>query len=174
MLRFARVPALFVCIVGIAGTMGAQNHKNGVPLSASARLKAAKTAYVTTVSGTDIPYKVITSALEAWGRFTLVNAPEKADIILEISAPDAGGVSVTSSTSALHGAPERTTKTTREISRGPVRLIVYDSRSRMALWAANEQTKFAVKHKTREDNVVEAAQRLVSKFRQRVEPAPTE
>jgi hypothetical protein len=164
-----------IFILGMAGVLFAQNTKKPVPLTPSARLGAAKTAYITTVSGSSIPYNVLTSALQGWGRLQLVNAPEQADIILEISAPDGGGgVSISSSNSAMPGRPEQTTSTSRQISNGPLRLIVYDAKSRMALWSANEQPKFAVKQQARENNLVEASQRLWAKFRERIEPTPAQ
>jgi hypothetical protein len=41
------------------------------------------------------------------------------------------------------------------------------------LWSATESVKFAVKEKTKENNLVEAAERLAAKFHQRLEPAAT-
>jgi hypothetical protein len=51
-------------------------------------------------------------------------------------------------------------------------MIVYDARSKMALWSSSEQPKSALRQKNRQDRIVETAQRLVSQFRQRVEPEP--
>jgi hypothetical protein len=156
---------------------GAQEKKKPVPMTASARLAAAKTAFVKMVGGSDIPYNVFSSSLEGWGRLALVSAPEKADIILEIYSPDAdGGITVSSSTnrSALSGKDEHSTTTSRQVSSSPIRLIVYDSKSKIALWSASEQPKFAMKQKGREDNLVEASQRLFSKFRERMEPTPAQ
>ncbi len=148
------------------------------PVNPSARLAAAKTAMVRNAEGSDIPYDVISSAMESWGRFTLVDSPEKADIIVEVSAPgtSGSGVSVSSNISRTDpmGRPEQSSTTSRDISNGPVRIIVYDARSHMALWSASEQPKFAMKQKAKEDNLVQASQRLFNKFRDRVEPPPAQ
>lgn len=167
---------ILAALLPAANIVSAQNQKR-TPLTPSARLAAAKSVFVSTVGGSDIPYNVITSSLQGWGRLTVASVPEKADIILEISSPDTGGgVSVSSSTtrSNLSGKPETSTSASRQVSSSPIRVIVYDSKSRMALWSASEQPKFAMKQKTREDNLVEASQRLFSKFRKRMEPAPAE
>ncbi len=50
-------------------------------------LKVAKTIFVKQASGSDIPFNVISSALDGWGRFTQVDAPEKADLVVSISSP---------------------------------------------------------------------------------------
>jgi hypothetical protein len=106
------------------------------------------------------------------GHFVLVDAPEKADIVLEVSAPDTDrGVSVSSSSkpSTSTGRIEESTTTSRQLSDAPVRMLVYDARSKMPLWSASEQPKFAFKQKAREDNLVDAAQHLMTKFRERIE-----
>src|SRR6266542_6892256 len=68
-------------------------------VSQTARLQAAKTAFIRNSGGSDIPYNVIESGVQGWGRLTLVEDPKKADIILEISSPSDGtGLSVSSTT----------------------------------------------------------------------------
>src|SRR5579884_633238 len=91
------------------------------PMTASAKLAAAKTAYVRNAGGGDTAYTVIESGLEGWGKFTLVDSPSKADIIVEVSSPEEGGVSVTSSsqTPGADGRPETSTSTSRDLSSGP-------------------------------------------------------
>ena len=56
--------------------------------------------------------------------------------------------------------------------RGAVKLVVADAKTNMPLWSGTEQPKFAMKQKNREDNVLQAAQRLVTRLRERVEPEP--
>jgi hypothetical protein len=148
------------------------------PVNPSARLTAAKTAMIRNAEGSDIPYNVISSAIESWGRFNLVNSAETADIIVEISAPGTSGSGISMSSSVNRtgptGRPEQSSGTTRDISNAPVRMIVYDARSHIALWSASEQPHFAVKQKAKEDNLVQASERLFSKFREKVEPSPAQ
>jgi hypothetical protein len=51
-------------------------------------------------------------------------------------------------------------------------MTVYDAKTKRVLWIASETAKFAVKEKARENNLVEAAERLTSKFHDRLEPPP--
>jgi hypothetical protein len=151
----------------------AQEQKPAVPMSASARLAAAKTAFVRNAGGSDIPFKVVEGAITAWGHFTLVDSREKADIIIDISAPydDFGTeLSSTTGTSPLSGRDEHSAVSTRQISAPRVVLTISDARTNLRLWTATERPKYAMRQKAREDNLVDAAQRLFSKLRDHVEP----
>ncbi len=150
-----------------------QETKKPVAITPSARLAAAKTAFVKNGGGSDIPYDAVLSGMEGWGRFVLVDSPQKADIIVEIASPsEGGGVSLSSSTSTGSGRREEKTTTTRQLSGNTVKLVVYDARNKVPLWSASEQAKSAFRQKAREDNLLQAGQRLVSKFRDRLEPPP--
>ena len=143
-------------------------------LSPLARLQAATTAFVKKVEGSDIGSDAVVSTLEGWGRYKLVDSPDKADLVIEVTSPaeDSGGVSVSSSSSTASGKYEQSNKSTRELSSGggPMRLLVRDANTNSTLWAASEQVKGAMKKNSRENNLVEAAQKLVAKFHERVEP----
>ncbi len=142
--------------------------------SPAARITSAKTAYIKNAGGSDVPFNVISEGVEGWGRFQIVNTPEKSDIIIEITSPAGGrGVSVSSTTSTdpRTGLPVGSSTTSHELSVSRITLIVYDAKSNVALWSASEQPKGAMRQKTRKDNIVLAAQRLVAKFREQVEPA---
>jgi hypothetical protein len=132
---------------------------------------AAKTAFVkNTEGGSDIPYNVIEGALEGWARLMLVDSPEKADIVIEISAPqDSLGTSV--STTTDHGG-KTTSRSSRDLNVEIIKMAVYDAHTHLMLWSANEKPKGAFKDKAREDNLVAASQRLLAKFRDRLEPLP--
>ena len=126
---------------------------------------------------TDIPYNVISSALEGWGHFTLVGTPEKADIIVEIEglSSEGGEIKVSSAMkpSRETGRMEQSSGATRQLV-GPaeVKLTVYDPKTRMSLWMGIEHPKSALKKNDRENNLVEASERLFSKFHDRIEPPP--
>ncbi len=143
-------------------------------LSPSARMQAAKTAYVKNVEGTSIGSDTILTTLEGWGHYKIVDSPEKADLLIEVTSPSdtEGGVSISSSSSTSSGKYEQSNKSTRELSPGggAMRLVVRDAKTGSTLWFSSEQVKGAIKKNARENNLVEAAQRLVGKFRQRVEP----
>lgn len=139
------------------------------------RLAQAKTVYLKHAGGNDLPFDVISGAVEGWGRYTVVTDPDKADIVIEITAPDeGGGVTISSSTNnnTVSGRPEQSTSSSRQISSGggPLRMVVFDAKTKVQLFASSELVKSAIKQKTREDNLVDAAQKLFLKFHDRVEP----
>jgi len=49
-------------------------------------------------------------------------------------------------------------------------MTVSDVRNKRVLWTGTESVKFAMKEKAKENNLVEAAERLASKFHERLEP----
>jgi hypothetical protein len=142
-------------------------------MSPTARLQAAKTMYVKDVRGNGIAHTVITSGLEGWGKYKMVDSVKDADLVVEITAPqESSGMSISSSTSpGEYGKPESSTKTTKELSGGSlVTMTVYDTRNNVPLWRGSEKAKSAMKQKARQDNLVEAAQKVLANFRDRVEP----
>jgi hypothetical protein len=161
---------LFACSIAVAQ---APTGSKAPPLSPTARLTAAHTAYLKNAGGNDVPFNVVSDAVHGWGRYKLVNSPDDADIVIEIAAPNGtGSVSVTSTTATdpRSGRPVSSSSTSHELSVARITLIVYDRKSNIALWSSSEQPKGGLRDKTRKDNVVLAAQHLVTKFRERVEP----
>jgi hypothetical protein len=137
------------------------------------RLAAAKTVFITRTHGSRIPLDVIRSTMEGWERFTFVETPDKADLIIEISSTGDSGVQVSSSSkvSPDTGQEEKSNSTRKDISPTDIKMTVFDSRNKRPLWAATESVKFAMKEKGKENNLVDAAERLASKFHQRLEPS---
>jgi hypothetical protein len=146
-------------------------------ISPSARLAGARSVFLKRTGGSDIPYAVIGDSIQGWGRFVVVNAPEKADLILEVEAPeDTSGLTIGSSTRATSasGEPDRSSSTwlSKQNPGGDVKLIVHDARTGNVLWRAVEQAKSSLKKTSRENSLVEAAERLFVKFHDRIEPPP--
>lgn len=139
----------------------------------SMRLAAAKTVFITRTHGTRIPLDVIRSTMEGWERFTFVETPEKADLIIEISSTGDSGVQVSSSSkvSPETGQEEKSNSTRKDISPTDIKMTVFDSRNKRPLWAATESVKFAMKEKGKENNLVDASERMASKFHDRLEQA---
>ena len=136
------------------------------------RLAAAKNVFITRTHGSRIPLDVIRSTMEGWERFTFVETPEKADLIIEIYSTGDSAVQVSSSSnvSPESGHEEKSSSSRKDISPTDIKMTVFDSRNKRPLWAATESVKFAMKEKGKENNLVEAAERLVSKFHERLEP----
>lgn len=143
------------------------------PMTPAARLAAAKTAYIKKSGGSDsIAFDVVNDTLQGWGRFTLVDAPEKADIIIEVFTTEdkPTGVSTSMKPSYRTGAPESSSSTSKEITISQIKLTVYDAKSKIGLWTGSEHPRGAMKKIARENNEVEAAQHLVERFHDDVEP----
>jgi hypothetical protein len=172
LLLAALVIAIFATGLVLAQEKEPPEQKKPAFVPPSARLAAAKSALVKNAGGSEIPYNVISSGLEGWGRFTLVDSVSQADIIVEVSSPEEeGGVSMSSRTrTGAAGRREESTSTSRNLSSGPIKLVVYDAKTHLPLWTASEQPKSAMRQKTREDNLVQAASTLMTKFRERLEP----
>jgi hypothetical protein len=166
---------LVLLTLNIVGTGAQQEKKPAAPVATSDRIAKAKNVFLKRAGGSEIPYNVISSAFEGWGRYVLVDTSEKADIIVEIAAPsDDSGVRVSSSTktSPETGKPEQGYSTSKDLSSSPIKMTVYDAKNKIPLWTAEDKPKFAMKQKARENNLVESAERLFSKFHDRVEPPP--
>ncbi len=177
---------VFVFVIFLTSTLPAQAPAPAAPqapqaetaqpqhppaVSALSRLGMARKVYMKRGPGNSIPFNVISSAFEAWPRFTLVRDPEQADIIVEVSAPEeGGGVAITTIPNSPDGRPQATTSTTRSIPNNRVEMVIIDVHNRVRLWSASEQPKSAMKQRAREDHLVEAAQALFTRFHVRLEP----
>jgi hypothetical protein len=146
--------------------------KKPVMETPSMRLASARNVYVTRTHGSQAPYDVIRSTVDGWGRFTLVESPEKADLIIEIYSSGDAGIQVSSSSqvSAESGQEDKNTTTRKDISPTEIKMTVIDAKNKRVLWISTENAKFAMKEKAKENNVVEAAERLATKFHDRLEP----
>lgn len=174
--RFIRIASLLLFLIGLTSiaqqSQNAEEKKSASGMTPAARLAAAKTAFLKKVAGGNTPFEVISSTLEGWGKYTLVDAPEKADIIIEISSTEDSPASVSSSVglSQQTGQYEQSSKTTKEFTTAQIKLTALDEKTKVPLWTATEHPKHAMKKVDKENNEVEAAQRLVSKFHDFVEP----
>ena len=139
------------------------------PISPSARLAAAKTAFVKNGGGSEIPFNLIENALEGWPHFVLVDSPQQADVIIEIAAPySESGASLSSSTDDKQKSPTKKTEPDVDI----VKLTVIDAKTHLPLWASSERPKGSFREKTRDENLIAAAEKLLQRFRDRLEPPP--
>ena len=156
-----------------AGTNQPTAEKKPIIETPTMRLAAAKNVIVVRTRGSAIPADVIRSTIEGWGRFTSVEVPAKADLIIEVASSGDSGVTVSSSSkvSPDTGKEETSTSSRKDISPTDVRMTVIDARNKRVLWTAAESVKFAMKERAKENNLVEAAEKLARKFHDRLEPA---
>lgn len=160
---------------GSAGVQQQEQEKKPVVQTPATRLAEARSAQIVrTRGGSNIPYDVIKSTMDGWMRFTLVDTPEKADIIVEIVTSGESSVQVSSSAgvSQESGRPQQSSSSRKDISPEEITMTVFDAKNKRVLWRSTEKVKSAMKQKTKENNLVEAAERLVSKFHDRLEPPP--
>jgi len=163
---------LVSCVVN-AGARQQEQEKKPVIQTPAARLAEARNAQIIrTRGGSNIPYDVIKSTMDGWMRFTLVDTPDKADIIVEIITSGDSSVQVSSSASVSpeSGKPEQSNSSRKSISPEEITMTVFDAKNKRVLWHATERVKSAMKQKAKENNMVEAAERLASKFHDRLEP----
>ncbi len=175
--------SLLVLAFAFAAAARAQDQKpdepkRATPMSFSARLLSAKSVYLRSAGGNSIAFDVIGTSFEGWGRYAVVKRPEDADLIVEVTGSTSGGsgisVSSTTTPSGPASASDRSnsTTTTRDLSGAPIKLVIYDAKSNAVMWSAMEQPKSAMRKKSQEDNIVEAAEKLFRKFHDRIEPPP--
>jgi hypothetical protein len=140
--------------------------------SPMAKLTSARTVLVTRGRGSNIPYDTIKSTLEGWMRFSVVDTPDKADIIVNVETygDNEAKVSTSMGPNATTGQMEQSSKTTKDLSVSDIKLTVLDAKTKRVLWTSSEKVKFAMKKTTKESNMVEAAERLASRLHDRLEP----
>jgi hypothetical protein len=140
-----------------------------------ARLMHARNVMVVRSRGSVIPYDVIVSTLDGWGRFTLVNQPDQADLVIQVATTGGEGdfrISSSTGPSIESGRLDTSTHTSKDLSSSEVSLTVVDARNKRVLFTATETAKYAMKQTARENNLVEAAEKLASKLHDRLEPPP--
>lgn len=178
-----RFKIVLLAVFVLAGRCGAQSpaptptptpspEKKPVIETPSMRLAAAKNVLLIRTHGSGIPAEAIRTTIEGWGRFSFVTSPDKADLIIEVASSGDSGVQVSSSSkvSPPTGQEEKSTSSRKDISPTDVRMTVIDARNKRVLWSASENVKFAMKEKAKENNLVDAAERLAAKFHDRLEP----
>src|SRR5215470_12991301 len=139
----------------MAGFAIACAHSQQKPVvdTASARLTSAKNVLVTRARGSNIPYDVIKSTLDGWGRFTIVESLDQADLVVQVSTTGDNSFGVSSSSNSLSSDSDRSTRTSKDFSASDITMTVYDAKTKRVLWIASETAKFAVKEKARENNL---------------------
>ena len=154
-------------------SVSATEKKRPVMQTPSLRLTSARTVLIERTRGGDIPYDVIRTTIDGWGRFTLVKSTEQADLVIEVASTGGNSdvrVSSTMGTSPRTGQPESGSSSSRDLSAAEVSLTVIDGANKRVLWHGTETAKYAMKQKARENNLVEASEKLASRFHDRLEP----
>ena len=132
------------------------------PISPTQRLVAAKTAYIKNGGGNDMPFNIISSGIEGWGKWIPADSAENADIVIEITSY----VNDVGSTKEL----DEKGNEKPHPSVVNIKLVVSDARTHLPLWTGNERPKGAYKQKSVEENIAEASEKLLQRLHDRVEP----
>lgn len=143
-------------------------------ISQIARLNAAKTVYVKQLPGNDIPFNVISNGFDGWAKYVVVSSPEKADLIVEVSAPevDDSGIAISATTTKddAYGKKQEGVKLPKVYTVNIIKMTVLDTHTKTPLWSAAETPRNAARKNKSQDNLVDAAQKLFQHFHDRVEP----
>lgn len=143
-------------------------------VSATTRLLNAKTVCVRKVAGNDIAYDIVNNAVIGWPRYIVVDSPEKADLLIEVSSPEEPKKDKDSGTTVSGGSngrdPRALAVPTTTYASTDVKLIVRDAHTKAILWAGTEPAKEAFRQVKTDQNLIDATQKLVRKLHDRVEP----
>ncbi len=145
--------------------------KKPVYVSPSARLAAAKTVFMKNAGGSEVPFNVISAAVEGWARFRPVDSPEEADIEISVRSPDDEHTSSSGSKTRVGTGGVPAPSSPPNTYDGPIKLVVSDAHTHLTLWAASDQPKGGFRQHARDEHLVEAAERLVTKLRERLDAA---
>lgn len=141
------------------------------------RLASARNVFLKNVGGSDIPFNVISRDFEGWAHYLLVDSADKADLIIEIQSPDDGSESKDKDsekgkTHVFGGGQQNGASQEKEPPKPSVDAIVFTvyDKNKRPMWIAREEPKYAIRHKTEQVHLEEAAQKLFTRFHDRVEP----
>ena len=154
------ITLLVIFLSAIAAFTQDQQPKQAI--SPTQRLAAAKTVYVKNGGGNELPFNVISSGIEAWGKWIPADSAEAADIVVEITSY----VNDVGSTKELDDKGNEKPKPAVV----NIKMVVSDGRTHLPLWTANERPKGAYKQKSVEENIVDASEKLLHRFHDRIEP----
>lgn len=179
-LRLA-VLALLSCVLLGAAVAQEETAEKPKPVSISprVRLQAARTLYLKNMGGNDIPFTLVTNAMVGF-RYVLVDDPSKADLVMEISAPedpnakdkdkDKGDTGVRAGYNGRSVIGGNAAQNSTVVTTSDVKMVVRDSHTRAVLWAGTELAKDALRKNKQEENMEAAAQKLIQRFEQAVDP----
>jgi hypothetical protein len=146
----------FLALIGaISQPLTAQAPAQPASQTFSDRLAFGKSMYVHNEHGSDVPFDVISSDLQGWGRFTILNSEDNAELIAEVNSYESGAVSLgTTRNSTIPDSHSAGAGMHRDLSSPSVRLTVYEAKTKRELWSGTEKVKSAFKKKTEQDNLV--------------------
>ena len=180
-MRFRLLPAILLCLPLCGQQTTPENPQPKPPASVSAttRLLNAKTVYLKNAGGSDTPFEIVNNAIVGWPRYTVVDDLDKADLLIEVSSPedpnkkkdDSGGTKIQGNSGSGRD-PRALQVPTNTYSTTDVKLLVRDAHTKAVLWAGTEPAHEAFRAAKTEENMIEATQKLLHRFHDRIEPPP--
>ncbi len=178
--RLSRATFLIAFFLTAVLALAAQEQNQPSAVTPAARLARAKNVFIRNGGGSDVPYNVISMSFADWERFVVVDDPQNADLVVTVTSPDDGkkkdeggsGFGVSAQGKQVGGGYKQPSAPPSD--RSDVLLAVADAKTKVTLWSATEQPKGVEKGRSRADKLVAAANRLMSRFRERISPAPTQ
>lgn len=176
-MRFRLLFLIVCCLSACAQQTASQNEpaKPVISVSATTRLLNAKTVFVKKIAGGDIAFDIVNNAIVGWPRYIVVDDPEKADLLIEVSSPappkkdDNNGVKGSSGSGAARD-PRAMPAPTSTYADTDVKIFVRDAHTRAILWSGREQAKEAFRQAKTDENIIDATQKVLDKLHDRVEP----
>jgi hypothetical protein len=170
-LKLSLATILILC-VPLAIAAHQSSAPGALPPNVAGKLAFGKSAYIKNEHGGNLAFEAISSDIEGWGRFVLVDFPDKADFVVAISSYEGGSVSSNGHTdyATPDGKPKTSSGASKDLSGSSVTMKIYEPKTQRELWSGAEKVKSALKKKAEEDNMVAAAEKLFLRFHDTVEP----
>ena len=145
----------------------AEKSRKDVPLAPlPAKVLAARKAFLANGGGSDLAYDAFYAAVKEWSRYYIVSSSSEADIVIEIRyVTEDRGTHVWSTTNSSSGA---TNVHSGRIVDPQLLLTIFDPTSKEALWSTVEHRRLARLEKNRDKETINAAQKLVSNLKARL------
>ena len=130
------------------------------------QIRMAKKVFIANGGGSDRGYDIFYADMKDWAKYELVNSPDEAELVMEISyRNEDGGTRVWSATNTY-------TKATQVYSSAItwrfLVLTIYDRKSQTVLWSTRNYPKGAYREKNREKEFYKAVHALVEALRKRM------
>jgi hypothetical protein len=114
----------------------------------------------TVKGGFDLAFDAFYSGMKDWGRYTITDKPEDADLIMQVSYNvESQGTEVQGNANGI---------STRIIFDGNLSLVVYNSQKRTELWTTSVAPGVARLKKNQEKEMIKAGEALVKSLKERM------
>ena len=158
-MKILTVITLALCLLSPTNAPASQKGERAMAPFPSA-ITQASTIFILNVGGSDSTYDEFYTKMKDWGRYELVDSPEKAQLVFEISYGSQGeGPQVYTNPANLR---------TYSYTINRIKLAVVDPVTKKAIWTTIQTPEGARLEKNREKNLVRAVSQLVETLKKRI------